>query len=540
MTTINESVDATSVRQAHRDTIRKAYSTLLSVVGIGLILAGVVQAVFTDSPLTLILLIGLGVISQITMTAFVEGNAGVSVSSAVSLTAAYLYGPLAGALVAAMAEVGLWIMHTYSKRHEDQDWQRSFELLGVNVGMNAIAALAAGISLRWLMNLWGTATIIGQVVPWLISAIIGDQVNMWLLVYIIHLAHGVKPLQVWRENRWAIPINVLVMSVGGGLLSLAVQQFDLLGIAIFFLPIVLSSYSFRLTVNNTKKQMAKLEEMVASRTVDLAEANEQLGKSYQQLEKINYQLEDTNKQLEATNSELAVAYEEVESLSRDKDAFLAVLTHDMRTPLTSIKGYSSILRDRELEREQQIKIAKVIMHSQDTLLDIVNNILEIEKLQSGVPILLEYAQVDLALITQRVVETIAAPAREKRIQLKYEQVPTPIMVTADESKIERVITNLASNAVKYTPEEGCVTIDVRTNGRFAVFSVQDNGYGIPSDELPHIFDRYSRVKGHQHLAVGTGLGLAIVKSLVEAHEGEIFVTSEENVGSTFTVKLPLL
>ncbi|KAA3661994.1 MAG: sensor histidine kinase, partial [Chloroflexi bacterium] len=233
-------------------------------------------------------------------------------------------------------------------------------------------------------------------------------------------------------------------------------------------------------------------------------------------------------------------YEEVETLSKDKDSFLAVLTHDMRTPLTSIKGYASILRDRELAREQQVKIAKVIMHSQDTLLDIVNNILEIEKLQSGVPILLEYAQVDLALVTQRVVDTIAAPAREKGIQLNFEQVPTPVMVTADESKIERVITNLASNAVKYTQEEGCVKIGVRPNGRFAVVSIQDTGYGIPADELPHIFDRYSRVKGHQHLAVGTGLGLAIVKSLVEAHGGEISVTSEVDVGSVFCVKLPLL
>jgi len=98
--------------------------------------------------------------------------------------------------------------------------------------------------------------------------------------------------------------------------------------------------------------------------------------------------------------------------------------------------------------------------------------------------------------------------------------------------------NLISNAVKYTPKEGLVSVDTQMNGHYAIVEVKDTGYGIPTDELPHIFDRFSRVKGHQHIAIGTGLGLAIVKSLVEAHDGEITVESQEGAGSTFTVKLP--
>ncbi|MCP5094415.1 MAG: HAMP domain-containing histidine kinase [Chloroflexi bacterium] len=521
------------------DTYRKAYSTIISIIGVLLVLAAILQAILLQLPIIFVLLIALGVLSQITMTSFVEGNAGVSVSSAVSLTAAYLFGPLAGALVAAASEFGLWLMQTYRNRNDETDWRRSAELLGVNIGMNSVAAAVAGLSLGWFITLLGTTTAFAQIVPWLIAAVIGDQVNLWLLIIIIYLVHGTNPLKAWRENRWAIPINVLIMSAGGGLLALAVQQFELLGIAIFFLPIVLSAYSFQLTVSNAKKQMATLEDKVTARTQELAEAISQLKDSNDQLESTNTQLEDANDQLGSANGQLEDANDQLAALSKDKDSFLAVLTHDMRTPLTSIKGYSSILRDRELPREQQVKIAKVIMHSQDTLLDIVNNILEIEKLQSGVPILLEYSNFDIALLAQRVVETIAMQAQEKQIQLNYEQVPTPIMVTGDESKIERVITNLVSNAVKYTPEEGCVQVEARASGGYAVLCIRDTGYGIPADELPHIFDRYSRVKGHQHLAIGTGLGLAIVKSLVEAHEGNISVASEEDVGSTFTVKLPL-
>lgn len=111
---------------------------------------------------------------------------------------------------------------------------------------------------------------------WFVGAIIGDQVNFWLLSVIIYLANGVRPKEVWRENRWAIPMNVLVMSIGGGLIMLAVVRFGLLGLAIFVLPIILSAYSFRVTVNNAKKQMEGLEEMVTLRTHALADANHKL------------------------------------------------------------------------------------------------------------------------------------------------------------------------------------------------------------------------------------------------------------------------
>lgn len=344
----------------------------------------------------------------------------------------------------------------------------------------------------------------GLTAPWVIGAIVSDQVNFWLLTVIIYMAHSIHPMEMWRDTRWAVPMNVTVMALGGGLIYTAVYVFGLLGLAIFVLPIILSAYSFRITVNNAKKQMDNLEDLVALRTQALAEANDQL-----------------------------------ERLNKEKDQFLAVLTHDMRTPLTSIKGYGSILRDRELSRDQQTQIAKVILRSQETLLEIVNNILDLEKLASGAGMELEMSDFDLSLLAKSTAEAVQAQALEKQIKLDFNPVPTPIMITADEKKIERVLTNLISNAIKYTPQEGVVSVTASTNGRYAMVEVTDTGYGIPEDELDHIFDRYSRVKGHQQLAIGTGLGLAIVKSLVEAHLGFISVDSEVDVGSTFTVRLPL-
>ena len=481
--------------------LRKIYTSVLTLLGILIVLYGITLIPTYDDPFTLFLLLFVAIGVHTTTTNFVDGKMEISVGSAISFAAIGLYDPIAAGMLAALSELGIWLIKTPPN---ELGRREKLERLGANTGMQAISVTIAGLAFVGVSLLLNPESFLGKTVPWLVGGIVADQINFWLLAVIIYMAHGVKPVDIWRANRWAVPMNILVLSLGGGLIYVAVTQFGILGLAIFILPIILSAYTFRLTVNNTKKQMDQLEEMVALRTKELEEANDEL-----------------------------------KELSDEKNAFLAVLTHDMRTPLTSIKGYSSILRDRELDRPQQVKIAKVILNSQETLLDIVNNILDLEKMNSGnTPVLLEVTSFDLALITKSAAESLQAPAMEKSITLAYDDVPSPIMVQADMSKIQRVILNLMSNAVKYTPEEGDVCVTTYVNGRYAYVEIKDTGYGIPEDELPHIFDRYSRVKGHQHLAIGTGLGLAIVQSLVQAHEGEILVESEVNVGSTFTIKLP--
>ena len=480
---------------------RNIYLAVISILGFVLVVGGIVQVPTYDPLLLFTLLLLLAVASQITSTSLVGGSVTVEVSTAVSLAVVSLYGTTAAGLVAASAVTAVALP---SLRTNWPGWKGAAERIGFNIGMSTIAIVAAGLIFQLTSTALAGTPVLAATLPWLLAAIVHDQVNLWLLIGLLHLQNKIPPLEIWLEHRWAIPINVLVMSVGGGILAVAVQQFNFLGIAIFFLPVVLSAYSFRLYVSKTRLQMEHLEELVALRTKDLEETNREL-----------------------------------EQVSKDKDAFLAVLTHDMRTPLTSIKGYSSILRDRELAREQQVQIAKIILRSEENLLEIVNNILDIEKLQSGTPILLERTSFDLALLMRTTAESIAALAMEKNITLHQEEVPQPVIITADEKKIERILLNLISNALKYTPEGGTVIIETGMKGRHAFVDVKDNGYGIPEDELPYIFERFRRVKGHQSKAVGTGLGLAIVKSLVEAHDGEISVTSKVDVGSTFTIKLPL-
>ena len=477
--------------------LRKPYVLLVGGLGLLFALQGLLQ-VNTYEPLHIfLLLVALAVLAQFAATG---ADVTFEVSSAVSLAAVPFYGPAAAALIAAAANLSIWLI----KRLEATEWKGSWEQLIFNTGMSSLSVYAAAHVFLLCQQALGQESVLAVTLPWLLAAIVGDQLNVWLLIGVLYLQQGIAPRTFWRENRWAMPINVIIMSAGGGVLATSVREFNALGIAIFFLPVFLSAYAFRLYVARTRAHLEQLEDLVAERTQELVAANESLGE-----------------------------------LNKQKDAFLAVLTHDMRSPLTNIHGYASLLRDHPaLPEDQRAHMAELILRNERALLEIVNNILDIEHLESGASLMLERQNFDLVELINNLVVSSQAPAHEKRISLRYDPSPTPIFVHADKPKVARILQNLVSNAVKYTPEEGCIQVHAAMNGNYVTIEVADNGYGIPIQELPHIFNRYSRVDKHRNKAVGTGLGLAIVKSLVEAHDGEIHVKSEEGVGSTFTVKLP--
>ena len=480
---------------------RNHYLVFVSFLGLAFVLYGIIQIPTLDEPDIFALLLLLGVVAQVAATSLFSGEVTVGVSTAISMATVPFFGPFAAAVVNAAAELTVSLISIYQQK---PGARRSFERVGFNVGMGSISLAVGGLVFVVSQQFLGPQNWAGQTIPWLLAAIVIDQVNLWLLITMIYLQNGARPLDIWKDHRWAMSINILVTSIGGGLLAFSVIQFDWWGVAIFFLPIMLSAYSFRLYIIRAREQMARLEDMVTQRTKDLAEVNKTLA-----------------------------------DLHREKDAFLAVLTHDMRTPLTSILGFADLLAvHHELPQNRVQEISLIVLRNGETLLEIVNNILEIEKLQSGAPVLLERDPFDLGLLVRESVESIGSQALEKQIEVVC-QASLDSYINGDEQKIKRVILNLVSNAIKYTQEQGKVIVNLSMNGRYAILDVADTGHGIPADELPFIFDRFRRVGKHRKLAVGTGLGLAIVQSLVHAHDGEIIVQSEEGVGSTFTVKLPL-
>ena len=481
------------------------YLLCISIVGIFLPLRGIIQFPSYDNKLTFLVLVLLGAATQIATTSVPVGqNAGITyaISPAVGMAATPFYGPLASVIIEFVNNIVLWLI----KPTDNKVWKKSWSQLGFNNGNGTISIFFASWILMQTQTWWDNSLLFGSIIPWVLAAIIYNQSNLWLLIGILRLQHGagVNPWQVWRENLWTVPMGTLILSVGGSVLAYAVQQYDRVGILVFFLPIFLSAYAFRLYVNKMQGHMDNLENIIAERTKELEEANKSL-----------------------------------RDLHREKNAFLTVLTHDMKTPLTSIGLYGNLLREQPKILLQRPYVIDAIMHSQKSLLNMVNNILDLEKLDSGKPITLLRKRFDLAELVIDTVKAIQVQASEKEIILEVNQTIIPLYLNADPRQIERVLSNLISNAIKYTAEGGHVWVETYQQDEWVTITVRDTGYGIPESDLPYIFNRYHRVDKLKNKASGTGLGLAVTKALVDAHQGQISVSSQEGAGSCFTVMLPL-
>jgi PAS domain S-box-containing protein len=251
-------------------------------------------------------------------------------------------------------------------------------------------------------------------------------------------------------------------------------------------------------------------------------------------EEYTQRLADSNTELELTNREL-------ERANRLKTEFLASMSHELRTPLHTIIGFSELLGE-ELEgplNPKQLRFVRHIHKDSLHLLDLINDILDISKIEAGRLELRPEAFDFSALVTESLA-SVRTLADAKSLVLEA-SVDVPVALEADRLRIRQVLVNLLSNAIKFTPEHGRIRVEAHVQDAFIVISVADTGIGIPTDELPFIFDKFHQV-GATTLGVreGTGLGLAITQRLVEQHGGLIWVDSQPGKGSTFFLTLPLI
>jgi two-component system phosphate regulon sensor histidine kinase PhoR len=226
-------------------------------------------------------------------------------------------------------------------------------------------------------------------------------------------------------------------------------------------------------------------------------------------------------------------------IDRMKSDFISSVSHELRTPLTSIKAYAeTMLQDRNMTEETKLEFLGVINEESDRLTNLINGILEISRIESGTIEIIR-APVNAASVISRAVANLEHLAGKKKIRLETgiaEQLPE---LLGDENKIYSMLTNLVNNAIKFTPENGHVTVTAQMCNNELVIKVTDNGMGIPKEDLSKIFSRFYRVYRPGKQIQGTGLGLAIVKEIVIRHDGRIEVESEINKGSTFAVYLPI-
>ncbi|HUB33130.1 MAG TPA: MASE1 domain-containing protein [Bryobacteraceae bacterium] len=255
------------------------------------------------------------------------------------------------------------------------------------------------------------------------------------------------------------------------------------------------------------------------------------------LEKARLELEERVRQRTA---ELVKAKEAAESADHLKSAFLATMSHELRTPLNSIIGFTGVILQRLAGplNDEQAKQLGMVQNSARHLLALINDVLDISKIESG-QLELVYRPFSLSEAIQKVMATVLPLARAKSIALRAEISPAVDWILGDERRTEQILLNLLGNAVKFTDKGEVVLISRREDG-WLVMAVRDTGIGIDPQQIANIFEPFRQAdSGLARKHEGTGLGLAICKRLVERLGGDISVDSVPGVGSTFTVRLPL-
>lgn len=279
------------------------------------------------------------------------------------------------------------------------------------------------------------------------------------------------------------------------------------------------------------------EELIAilanqiGQAIENARLFEQIYRSRQELEK----------NVHDRTQELELALNEVQKISKTKTEFISAVSHELRTPLTSIKGYASLLMTGKLgEIPDSVKerLGKINTHS-DNLVTLINNLLDISRIESGrVP--MNITSCNLTHIIENVYDLLTPQFKDKQLHFKT-NIPKELPdIPIDSSQVERIFINLIGNAIKFTPDSGTIYVDINFDSMQTTTTISDTGIGISETDLKCLFDEFYRVENTINQNVkGTGLGLPLAKKIVEAHKGQMWVTSKLNEGTTFHFTLPL-
>ncbi|MBK3494264.1 HAMP domain-containing protein [Viridibacillus sp. YIM B01967] len=228
-------------------------------------------------------------------------------------------------------------------------------------------------------------------------------------------------------------------------------------------------------------------------------------------------------------------------LDKLRSDFIANVSHELRTPIAMLQGYSEAIMDNVVSSEEERQeMIKIIYDESQRMGRLVTDLLDLARMESG-HMRLYKELVPITTVFERITQKFVQVAKEKQVHLTFDTTfEDTLQLEMDEDRIEQVLTNLIDNAIRHTRVEGSVHVTVDRQLSFACIQVKDNGAGIPTDDLPYVFERFYKAdKARTRGKGGTGLGLAIAKNIVEAHKGRIMVESEVDKGTTFTFYLPI-
>ncbi|HBD05440.1 TPA: hypothetical protein DCZ32_03200, partial [Candidatus Uhrbacteria bacterium] len=258
-------------------------------------------------------------------------------------------------------------------------------------------------------------------------------------------------------------------------------------------------------------------------------------------ESVRNKLVTTAKKLAVTAKETELINKELRTLDVAKDEFVSIASHQLRTPLTALKGYAGMLLDGDAGpiNDKQHEYLLEIKNSNDRMIGLITALLNVSRVDLGV-FIVEPERLNLKKVAEDALKDLGVKIVGKQLQIETNFRDDVPLINADLNIVRMIFQNLLSNAVKYTPEKGRINVNLKKDGSNILISVADSGYGIPSNVQSKIFTKMfradnARVKDPD----GTGLGLYIIKSTLEKTGGKIWFESIENKGSTFYVTIPL-
>lgn len=257
------------------------------------------------------------------------------------------------------------------------------------------------------------------------------------------------------------------------------------------------------------------------------------------------EVKDLNESLEqrisAATKELRRSNAELQKLDEAKDEFISMASHQLRTPLTSIKGYISMIMEGDVGKvsKDQAHLLEEAFISSERMVRLIGDFLNVSRLQTG-KFVIDKHPVDLAKLVESELEALESNASSRNLTFVYKKPANVPLLDLDENKIQQVIMNFADNAIYYSKESSKITVSLKVSGDWAEFKVKDTGIGVPKEQQERLFNKFFRAtNARQQRPDGTGVGLFLAKKVIDAHEGEIIFSSTENKGSTFGFRLPI-
>jgi len=258
-----------------------------------------------------------------------------------------------------------------------------------------------------------------------------------------------------------------------------------------------------------------------------------------QIRAYSHELEQKSQELQSATADLRAANERLLELDRMKDDFMSSVTHELRTPLASIRAFAEILQDNpDLEQEERTRFVGIIVAETERLTRLVNQVLDLAKIESEATEW-QNERLDLGELIRQSVDSTERLFRNKGVRAFLHLPERPALLWSDKDRLTQVMLNLLSNAAKFVPEDtGTVDVELRKYPDGYLVRVSDNGSGIPADELPFIFEKFRQGSGGHEKPVGTGLGLPISRGIIEHLGGRIWAESTPGMGATFSFLLP--